>query len=139
MNMIGICGDKCNCCPRYIATQDGSIQDLEKVKELWVRLGLRDSNFLAQDMACEGCLPENKCAYIDLRSCPNLKSCENCGLCIEYPCKLIKRAFESEKLEIQAQKVCTQEEMEILRKAFFSKKEYFDHIHQKFQEKSRKE
>lgn len=128
--MIGICGDNCSYCPRYIATQSGDIRELEKVKELWVRLGLRDPCFPAQDMACHGCRPANGCAYMDLCSCVDAKSVKNCGLCDEYPCELIHRAFEkSEKLKSRANDVCSRKEMDLLQKAFFSKKEYFDRIH----------
>lgn len=131
MNMIGICGDNCGYCPRYIATQDGRMIELEKVKKLWVSLGLRDPDFPVKDMACHGCLPKNKCAYAELRACVSAKALENCGLCNEYPCKLINSAFDkSEKLKSHANKVCTQEEMDMLQKTFFSKKEYFDRIHQ---------
>lgn len=130
--MIGICGDNCAYCPRYIATQNGRKIELEKVKELWVRLGLRDHDFPVKDMVCHGCTPENKCAYLELCSCVSAQAQENCGSCDEYPCKLIKNAFDkSEKLKSHAAKVCTQEEMDMLHKAFFSKKKYFDNIHQK--------
>jgi len=56
--MIGICGDNCTYCPRHIATQNGNIQELDKVKELWVRLGLRDPDFPVKDIACNGCKPD---------------------------------------------------------------------------------
>lgn len=136
MNMIGICGDNCGYCPRYRATQNGSKVELEKARELWERLGLRDHDFPVEDMACRGCFPENKCAYAELRACVNAKGHENCGLCDEYPCKRIISVFKkSEKLKSHAAKVCTQEEMDILNKAFFSKKDYFDHIHQKHRKK----
>jgi hypothetical protein len=125
--MIGVCGDNCEYCPRYIATQNGSMNELEKVKELWVRLGLRSHDFPVEDMACHGCKPENKCAYTKLRACVSTKKYDNCGLCSEYPCDLINSAFEkSEKLKDRVNNVCTQEEKNILQKAFFSKKEYFD-------------
>ena len=134
MNMMGKCGDNCIYCPRYTATQKGGITELEKVKELWVRLGLRVPDFPVQDMACHGCKPENDCAYVELCTCVNTKGHENCGLCIEYPCKLINIAFEkTDKLKVHAEIVCTQEEMDLLDKAFFSKKEYFDIINQKYQ------
>ena len=137
MNMIGICGDNCTHCPRYIATRNNSTRELDKVKELWIRLGLRDSAFPVQDLICHGCRPGNKCAYQELRSCVNTKEVENCGLCAEYPCKITKTAFEkSAKLKSHAEKVCTQEEMDTLNKAFFSKKECFDHIHQKHRKKT---
>jgi len=136
MNMIGICGDNCEHCPRYIATQLGSKIELEEVKELWVRLGLRDHNFPVEDMVCYGCRPENRCAYTELCACVNIKGHENCGLCDDYPCELITTAFDkSDQLKSKAIKVCTPEEMIMLQKAFFSKKEYFDHIHQKHQHK----
>ena len=125
--MIGICGDNCSFCPRYVATQKGSIDELEKVKELWVRLGLRNPDFQAEDLICNGCSPENDCAYQRLCSCVRAKKVKNCGFCNDYPCELIKDAFDkSEKLKLIAEKVCTQEEMDILNKAFFMKKEYFD-------------
>ena len=132
MSMIGVCGDNCAYCPRYIATQNGGKTEFEKVGELWVRLGLRDPDLPVEDMACHGCLPENKCAYAELRECVSAKAHENCGSCDEYPCRLIKSAFvKSEKLKSHAGKVCTREEMDMLHKTFFSKKEYFDHVHQK--------
>lgn len=132
MNMIGLCGDHCEYCPRYISTQNCRIEDLEKVKELWVRLELRAPDFPVEDMACHGCKPENKCAYPELRACVSTKIIDNCGLCDEYPCKIMNSVFDrSEKLKDRVKKVCTQEEKDILDKAFFSKKEYFDRIHQK--------
>ena len=127
MNMIGVCGDNCEYCPRYIATQNGSMSELEKVKELWVRLGLRPQVFPVEDMACHGCKPENNCAYTELRACVSSKEHDNCGLCSEYPCDLVNSVFEkSEKLKDRVNEVCTKEEKDLLQKAFFSKKEYFD-------------
>jgi hypothetical protein len=132
MNRIGICGDNCEYCPRYIATQSGRIEDLEKVKELWVRLGLRTPDFPGKDMTCHGCKPENKCAYTELRACVSTIMVDNCGLCDEYPCKLINSVFhKSEKLKDRVNNVCTLEEKDTLYKAFFLKREYFDQIYQK--------
>jgi len=130
--ILGICGDNCFFCHRYIATKSGRIEDLERVKELWVRLGLREPDFPVQEMKCHGCKPENKCAYLDLCACVREKEVENCGFCNTYPCELINRAFEqSERLRSIANRVCTQEEIEMLDKAFFSKKDYFDAIQKK--------
>ena len=132
MNMMGICGDNCAYCPRYIATQNGRKIELEKAKDLWVRLGLIDHNFPVEDMACHGCMPENDCVYAKLCACVSEKGNKNCGSCEDYPCKLMNSVFDrSEKLKSHAAKVCTQEEMDMLQKAFFSKKEYFDRIHPK--------
>ena len=93
-NMIGICGDNCSFCPRYVATQKGSMEELEKVKDLWVRLKLRNPDFPAEGMICNGCSPENNCAYKELRTCVSIRKVKNCGFCDEYPCKLIKEVFD---------------------------------------------
>jgi hypothetical protein len=136
MNMMGICGDNCSYCPRYVATQKGGGDELVKVKELWVRLGLRSPNFPAEDLSCHGCLPENNCAYSELRQCVRQRNIENCGSCEEYPCERINIAFDkSENLKSRAGRVCTQEEMELLQKSFFSKKEYFNRLHREFNRK----
>jgi hypothetical protein len=121
---IGICGDNCLYCPGYLATRSGEAEELEKVKELWVRLGLRDPAFPARDLACYGCAPENNCAYSELRACVYEKDIETCGVCEAYPCRLVGAVFEeSEKLHSHCESVCTPEEMESLRKAFFSKRQ----------------
>jgi hypothetical protein len=127
--MIGVCGDHCLCCPRYVATQKGDAEALEKVKEWWVRLGLRKPGFPAEAMVCVGCRPENKCAYPELLACASMKEVENCGQCQEYPCRLLDPVFEnSEKLHAHAARVCTPDELEMLDKAFFSKRRNLDRI-----------
>jgi hypothetical protein len=139
MNMIGICGDNCLYCPRYIATKNGSDTKMEEVKELWVRLGMREPDFPARDMACFGCRPENKCAYLEVRTCAHKKGIQNCGLCQVYPCELISAVFEkSERLSFLAARICTPEEMDKLHNAFFSKRQNLDQIHLEKQENKRK-
>ena len=136
MDMISMCGDNCLYCPRHIATQKSNPYELEKVKELWVRLGLRTANFPSNQMICHGCKPENNCAYIELRDCAHTKKLTNCGYCRDYPCKIIKKAFKkSDNFRIRAKMLCTQEEMDMLDKAFFSKKELFDSINHKNRKK----
>jgi len=127
MTFIGICGDNCTYCPRYIATQKGDFKSLSDVKMLWVRLGFRDPEFPVQDMACYGCSPENRCAYPEVRDCAVDKEVANCGDCAQYPCSKINKVFErTEKLRSEAIAICTTEELEILDKAFFWKKRYLD-------------
>ncbi|MBN2104830.1 DUF3795 domain-containing protein [bacterium] len=127
MHVIGSCADNCEYCPRYIATKTGRKDDFEKVKALWVRLGLRDRDCPVEDMACDGCLPEQKCAYTELRECVQSKAIGHCGWCDEYPCRLIEELFDkSEQLKQHAMQVCTKREMELLSKAFFSKRAYFE-------------
>ena len=90
----GVCGDDCAACPRLTATETGDPQELGKVKQLWVRLGLRDASFPAEKLACHGCLPENDCAYPDVRACARVRSLPNCGWCPDYPCALTAAIFE---------------------------------------------
>jgi hypothetical protein len=114
-----------------MATQNGSAKELERVKELWVRLGLRDPAFPAQDMVCFGCKPENNtCAYAELRACAHKKGVENCGLCRGYPCAMLNAALDkSERLLSRSTTVCTPKEMDMLNKAFFSKRQNLERIH----------
>jgi hypothetical protein len=134
-NLIGICGDNCRFCPRYTATQKGDAKGFEKIKELWVKLGLRDPAFPAQDLACYGCKPESNCAYPELRICANKRKVANCGLCHEYPCSLIQAAFEkSDELHSRLKGVCTPGETAMLKEAFFSKRQNLDRVHRKISE-----
>ena len=129
MNVIGICGDNCSFCPRYLASQNGDVKELENVKELWVRLRLRDPDFPAHDMSCSGCSPENNCAYSEVRACASGKGIGNCGLCQGYPCKLLDAVCErTEKLRSYAARLCTEKEMDVLHIAFFSKRRNLDQI-----------
>jgi hypothetical protein len=128
--MIGVCGDNCFYCPRYVATTNGSTEELEEARKLWIRLGLRDPTFPVENMACFGCKPENNCAYSKVRTCAQTKGIENCGLCQEYPCNLIDAAFvKSESLSFRALQICTPTELDMLNKAFFSKRQNLDQIH----------
>jgi hypothetical protein len=138
LTTIGICGDNCLYCPRYLATLSGKAEELERVKELWVRLDLREPSFPAQDLACYGCLPDNDCAYSELRACVLGKDIESCGLCEAYPCQIVSAVFEkSERLIPKALSVCTPDERELLRKAFFSKRENLEKKKLEEQEKGK--
>ena len=135
MALIGVCGDNCSYCPRYVATKSGGIDKLEKIKELWVRLGLRGPTFPARDLSCFGCRPENNCAYSELRACATGRGIDNCGLCDGYPCNLINASFQkSENLRSHAARVCTPEEMGTLCEAFLSKRQILDQIHREMNE-----
>lgn len=130
MNLIGVCGDNCLFCPRYLASQNGDAKELEDVKELWVRLGLREPAFPVQDLACSGCRPENNCANSEVRSCAYEKGIENCGLCQVYPCELLEAVFEkSEDLRSHTSHLCSPEEMDALHKAFCCKRQNLDRVH----------
>jgi hypothetical protein len=136
--LIGICGDNCRFCPRYISTRKGDEKELEKVKALWVKLGLRDPDFPATELACYGCKPDNDCAYRELRDCADNRGVASCGLCAEYPCTLVQTAFDrSEELHSRLAGVCTLREIGILEKAFSSKRQNLDQIHREIEERER--
>jgi hypothetical protein len=134
--MIGVCGDDCSLCPRYMATKAESAGELEKVKELWVRLKWREPDFPAQNLSCHGCKTEARCAYSELRTCARERAVDNCGLCHGYPCELINAVFDkSEKVQARSTQVCTPNEMSTLERAFFSKKQILDRIHGQMKER----
>ena len=128
--MIGICGDSCVDCPRYIAAESGNAKALEGVKAWWVRLGLRTEDFPAGEMACTGCRPENVCAYPEIRACAQKRRLKNCGLCDAYPCGLVAAAFEkTAEFRTRAASICTPEEFAALDRAFFRKRQILDWIY----------
>lgn len=130
MTALGICGDNCLYCRRYIATRSESAAELEEVKGLWVRLGLRGPDSPSKELVCFGCRPDNKCAYPEIVSCAQEKDVENCGACQKYPCQLINGAFQkSEEFRSHAAMVCTAGELDALQKAFFSKRQNLDQVH----------
>ena len=91
--VIGACGDNCNECPRFRATEDGSEESLSEVAHLWLRLGFRDRLVSNDEIRCYGCRPENNCAYRELRDCAFQRRLTNCGMCHGYPCELTELAF----------------------------------------------
>ncbi len=36
---LGLCGDDCNYCPRYLATQSGDEERLKEVAVMWQMIG----------------------------------------------------------------------------------------------------
>jgi hypothetical protein len=130
MILVGFCGDNCALCPRYIATKRGEIHDLKKVRDLWVRVGWRDKDTSAEEIACRGCASVKSCGYDNVRVCAKNKEISNCGECNDYPCQEIIEVFRRTKsYETKCKKVCSPGEYEELLKAFFLKKQTLDAIH----------
>ena len=120
MTLIGFCGDNCGLCPRYIATKRGDNQDLEKVRDLWVKVGWRDKDTSSEEVACSDCTRVKSCRYDNVRICAKDKGITNCGKCIDYPCQEIIKVFERTKsYERKCKEVCSPGEYERLHKAFF--------------------
>lgn len=132
MPKIGVCGDDCNYCPRYIATRSNEKSKLMAVAELWMRAGFRDRIVEPEELKCVGCSPKNNCAYREQLSCALEKKLSNCGECLDYPCGLAKKSFDKTKgHEESCRNNCSPNEYGLLRKAFFAKKENLDKINQK--------
>ena len=92
--IIAACGNDCSSCPRYIAHPfEKTDEQLQCTAELWMKIGYRDHIVSKDEISCTGCKAENWCRY------KVVKCCE----------------------EPQCRKVCTDEEYEKLKKAFFEK------------------
>lgn len=119
-SIIAACGNDCSICPRHLPkTED----ELHATAVLWEKIGYRDHVVTNEEIACEGCKPTNWCRY-NIVKCVTAKGMNNCGECQEYPCDNIKDCFEVTKsFAPKCRKVCTSEEYEQMRKAFFEKKE----------------
>lgn len=127
---IGACGDNCSDCPRYNATINNNTDELNRVKDLWVTLGWRQSDVDAKSLKCTGCHIENKCAYAELQTCVFNNKFENCGECSHYPCELTEDAFtRTDTVLLKCKNVISDYEMQLLRNAFGRKKEILDHLH----------
>ena len=117
-SIIGACGDNCSLCPRYTARTK---EELNKVAELWYKVGWRKKVVSEDEINCNGCDVSNNCRY-EVNKCVKEKNIRNCGQCKEYKCEKVKEMlkttldFEKECLE-----VCNNDEYEILKKAFFEK------------------
>ena len=130
MEKLGVCGDDCSICPRYIATQQGDAETLRQAADLWKRAGWRDEVGSPKEMICSGCASVKWCRYDDIRDCAQTKEISNCGECDMYPCDKISTVFErTRSYAKQCKDSCSKEDYECLHKAFFSKKSRLDQIH----------
>lgn len=120
--ILAACGNDCSACPRYKAHPYGKTEEqLHSTAELWMKIGYRDHIVTNEEISCMGCSPENWCRYKVIGCCTE-KGTDNCSQCGEYPCANIKECFEVTKsFEPKCREVCTAEEYEQLKKAFFEK------------------
>ncbi len=122
--IIAACGNDCSVCPRYNkAPFEKSEEELHRTAVLWHKIGYRDHVVTNEEISCSGCTSDNWCRYKVIRCCEE-HGVSNCGECNLYPCDNIKECFEVTASFIpKVKEVCTDEEFEILKKAFFEKKE----------------
>ena len=121
LNLISFCGNSCTDCPRYIATQANDNETLNNLAELWFRVGFRDTIVSANDMRCNGCNKDTNCRY-RINNCIHRADKNNCGECDFFPCDKISLAFEKGNIfRMACAAKCTDNEMFVMEKAFFSK------------------
>ena len=126
MTKLGYCGDDCELCPRYIATQSGDIEAMRKTAQIWEKAGWREDIIPSEEITCQGCTPLSPCRY-KINECATGNGVENCGRCGAYPCDKIMRVFElSEISDRHCKEVLSKSDYEQIRKAFFSKKTNLD-------------
>ncbi len=126
---LGICGDRCDVCPRFIATRNNDDDLFGRIKRVYVKVGLRDQDIPPDSLTCRGCSPENTCAYSLVRDCAIERKVGNCGECPDYPCEKINMVFQKTENFIEIfRRVCTGEEFALFEQAFFSKKAYLDRV-----------
>ncbi|MBQ7058083.1 MAG: DUF3795 domain-containing protein [Firmicutes bacterium] len=120
--IIAACGNDCSVCPRYVAPpHEKSTEELNHTAELWMKIGYRDHVVTNEEISCSGCKPENWCRYRVVICCEE-KGIKTCAECPEFPCDRMKECFEvTMSFEPKCRQVCTAEEYEQLRKAFFEK------------------
>ncbi|MBN1215135.1 MAG: DUF3795 domain-containing protein [Candidatus Lokiarchaeota archaeon] len=127
MVILGYCGDRCDVCPRYIASQKKGIDELKKVVILWKKAGFRNDIDNPNNLICDGCNKEKECAYDNIKQCCISKNIENCGNCRDYPCILVIKAFEKTRdIEIKCSEILNPDDFKSLKTAFFQKKKYLD-------------
>lgn len=115
---ITLCGDNCIECPRYNAHTD---EELKAVAELWYRVGWRNSIVSNEEIACTGCSSHKTCTY-NLVECTKEHSVSKCNQCNEFPCEKINdMLMRSVQYKTKCKEVCTEQEYDILCKAFFDK------------------
>lgn len=135
MLKLGFCGDDCNVCPRYVATQSGDKEQLKKVAALWYKVGYRDKIVPPEELICHGCSSTwcNVLCNRNVRECALEKNVENCGKCENYPCGKVLKVFErTESFAKTCKEKCSKEEYKCLQKAFFSKRKNLNRVNREW-------
>ncbi|MFX1274193.1 MAG: DUF3795 domain-containing protein [Promethearchaeota archaeon] len=129
---LAYCGDNCTACPRYVATISGSLEQLKESAKLMEKVGWGRDMENIEGLKCRGCQDIESCEY-GVKECCLEKNIENCGLCEDYPCSLINKAFEITSVNAEKFKdILTTQQYDIFHKAFFLKKEYLDKEHHNY-------
>ena len=126
------CGDDCNYCPRYLATQSGDEENLKEVAVLWRTIGWRSAETPPAEMKCNGCPSVQSCG-LGIKDCIINRGIGSCGECPDYPCKRMKKIFEN---NIREAGICREhipeKDRNLFQRAFWDKKKRLDVIHKNF-------
>ncbi len=126
--IIAFCGNRCDLCPRYKATKSENPEHLQRIAELWHKLGWRDYIVSNQEISCYGCFPDIRCSH-DLGDCYMKKEIETCGKCDFYPCdRLNKVMAKTESFRDKCVSLSEKEDIDDILNAFFYKKQNLDKI-----------
>ena len=129
---ISICGDICSECPRYIATKNNDITELEKIAELWYRLGFRCKIVNPEELKCSGCGKDKFCNH-NLTLCEHLDAINNCGECDNFPCDKINLVFQkTDKVNEVCKIKCSESEYKKFYKAFLMKRQILTEINKNY-------
>ncbi len=129
---LGLCGDDCNYCPRYLATVSSDEERLKEVAIMWQMIGWRNSVCSPEDMLCQGCASVKTCG-LGIKECVIENGIDNCGKCGDYPCEKLVKIFEDNRKEaIISKDRLSKQDYALFQKAFFSKKERLNKIHREF-------
>ena len=132
MLKLSFCGDDCNYCPRYLATQSGNEEHLKEVAAFWQMIGWRDNEESLEKISCHGCSTVKTCG-LGIKDCVIEKGVDNCGKCSEYPCRKLLKIFKNnEKEAVICKDRLSVTDYKLFQRAFFSKKERLDRINREF-------
>jgi hypothetical protein len=118
MLKLAYCGNDCNYCPRYVATQSGDKGRLQELAAVWKKLGWRDDILRPEEMVCYGCSSVHWCRY-GVRECALEKRIDNCAECENYPCEKITKTFNQTRLYARKSKgILSRKEYQRFQKAY---------------------
>jgi hypothetical protein len=131
MGNIGICGNDCSQCPRYVATKNRDVKRLKELSKLWKIVGWRENIERSEEMVCHGCKSVKWCRYKTVRDCAKARVIDNCGYCDYYPCDKSEKVFDQTKIYAEfCLEHLSKEDYLCFEKAFFSKKVNLEKISQ---------
>ncbi|UCF70742.1 MAG: DUF3795 domain-containing protein [candidate division WOR-3 bacterium] len=93
--MIAYCGIVCTGCPAFIATQNNSDEERNRVVEKW---SSDQYPLETKDINCDGCLSTSGrllkfCNECEVRACGLERGVETCAHCEDYGCAKLEKLY----------------------------------------------